>query len=225
MSRRMNAELLGNQTDEALQLQNPEWLEVNIDGDVHHGFNQLWYPKAVQRISGCGPTVAAVLLYYLNKRNRNVLSLTGEGKQGALRLMEEVWRYVTPGFMGLNSTAKFKRGMDAFLQSYQMDWDCKIMDVQPRHSFDEVGRFLVEALGEDCPVAFLNLQRGSVTAFEGWHWIVVTGFDGGKLVTALDEGGRKRFNLEEWVNTTKLGGGLAYIRDVYRKGFWGNHIP
>ena len=60
------------------------------------GCNQEWFSDERQRLSGCGPTTAAMLVhYYLYVKNKpNKVPCI---KSSMLSLMEELWKYVTPG--------------------------------------------------------------------------------------------------------------------------------
>lgn len=197
--------------EKTVQLQNPEWFELAVNGRRHYGFNQFWYHKRVQKNAGCGPTAASMLLYYLNKKNPCIASYQGGNKEESVKIMEDVWRFVTPGFMGLNSTEKFKKGMEELFEFYHLNWKCHTLRIKTRQPYHPVEEFLQEALEKDSPVAFLNLHRGNVTMFDSWHWIVLIGLDKTGLVTACDDGKRLQFDLEHWINSTKMGGGLAYI--------------
>ena len=84
--------------------------------------------------------------------------------------------------------------------------------VAPRAS--KVARFIEEGLRADCPVGFLNLHSGTEPIPYHWHWMVLVKLeDIGQwhMVTLWDEGKPLRFNLENWLATTKFGGGFVRV--------------
>lgn len=197
-----------------MEIKHPEWLEIRADGQVLYGLNQMWYSSHWKRTAGCGPTAAAMLLLYLNRRDSGSLGYGGATIEAAAQAMEDVWRFITPGLMGLNSTGKFVHGMAKLSQHHGTPWICRELKVEKGGSPEEAAAFVAQGLASDCPVAFLNLHAGAVTAFESWHWIVITALDSGEnhhRATAYDGGRKIQFDLDQWVSTTKMGGGFVYL--------------
>lgn len=197
-----------------MRIKNPQWLEVKSDGNVFYGFNQEWFGTPLQRASGCGPTAAAMLLHYLNKRDSGPLPYQNDGVASATAALEDVWRFVTPGALGLNSTDKFVKGVGKLSRHYGASWVCRQLKVKMRDSVDSVAAFLQAGLSSDCPVAFLNLHAGVSSAFDGWHWIVVIALEaheGRHIATGYDGGEKITFDLGQWVESTKIGGGFVYL--------------
>ena len=187
---------------------------MNHNGVAQYGLNQLWYSAFWQRKAGCGPTAAATLLLYLNRRDNGPLPYQGGSIAAATQAMEDVWRFVTPGVMGLNSTGKFVRGMEKLAEHYGAPWTCRELRIEKAAPLGETAAFVEAGLASDCPVAFLNLHAGEITAFEGWHWIVVTALgveEGRYTATACDDGKQIRFDLGRWLATTEKGGGFVYL--------------
>lgn len=46
----------------------PEWITVTADGSAHKGYDQDWYPRKQQQISGCGPTVGSMMAAYTQRK-------------------------------------------------------------------------------------------------------------------------------------------------------------
>jgi hypothetical protein len=198
------------------QIKNPGLLDVAIHHKTYHGFSQLWYPQFRQRSAGCGPTAAAMIIFYMTQSGRSALSDVDEtDSTSVLTLMAKVWDYVTPGMFGLASTRKMQAGVQKYMNTVPIMVHGKRLDIKHKQDILPLRKFLVEAFQQDCPVAFLNLHRGAITAFEGWHWIVLTGIACNNQVHALDGGNKICFDLETWVNTTKLGGGFFYFTVNY----------
>ena len=87
-----------------MSITNPDLFKV-LDESTHktiYGCNQEWYSTEWQRQSGCGPTTASGIIFYLNN-TRSILEL-GQGiksNKDCLSLMEEMWEYVTPTKEGM----------------------------------------------------------------------------------------------------------------------------
>lgn len=204
-----------------MEVRHPEWLQLELENKTTYGYNQSWYPTSFKRTRGCGPTTAAMLLSYLNRREGQPLPYQCDDIPSIVRVLEDVWGFITPGWLlGLNSTGKFCKGAEALLRRYGVKWRCHRLSVAAvkarRASLASVVSFVEAGLASDCPVAFLNLHRGRETALDSWHWMVLVSlvFDQGGnryLATCYDCGRRITFDLGRWLETTRLGGGFVYL--------------
>ncbi|NTV90218.1 MAG: hypothetical protein HGA22_07630 [Clostridiales bacterium] len=192
---------------------------------AHYGSDQEWFSKWWKRLSGCGPSVATNLLLYSIRLDalKNSSGHPGElSRSEVSEFMEEVWNYVTPGVKGLNTTYKFHTGLSAYSRDKNLNICHKVLDVpksrKVRPALPEVTDFLAEALNQDCPVAFLNLDNGEEKKLDAWHWVTVTGMEKdindhshSVLLHIIDNGVELTLNLAKWLHTTKLGGGFVYF--------------
>lgn len=204
-----------------MEVRHPEWLQLNTNKEQIYGYKQEWYTTFFKRTRGCGPTVAAMLLVYLNRREAALLPYRDDSPAGVTNVLEDVWNFVTPGWLlGINSTDKFCAGIRKLLQHYGLNWHCRWLGVAGcrtrRVSLSRAIAFIEAGLAEDCPVAFLNLHKGRVIAFESWHWIVLLGLSYDEvrrryLATAYDGGHKITFDLGLWLESSKWGGGFVYI--------------
>jgi hypothetical protein len=204
-----------------MQIAHPEWLQLETDNKKLYGYNQGWYQTSFRRTRGCGPTVAAMQLLYLNKRQAQPLPYQDHSIAAITKVLEEVWRYVTPGWLlGLNSTSKFCKGVEALVGHHGLSWRCRKLSVtacrSTRPALAQVVQFLEAGIAADCPVAFLNLHKGKATALDSWHWIVLVAleYDTGSnryLATGYDTGRVITFDLGLWLETTRWGGGFVYV--------------
>jgi hypothetical protein len=204
-----------------MELEHPEWLQWHTGQQTLYGYNQNWYQTSFQRTRGCGPTAAAMLLLYVNRREKEPLPYRSDSLAAIIRVLENVWNFITPGrFLGLSSTKKFCKGMAQLLRHYGMSWQSKRLSIPLFHfrrpSLTQVVQFLEAGMAADCPIAFLNLHKGKVRAMDSWHWTVLvalnydavqncywaTCYDGGRTIT---------FDLGLWLKTTLFGGGFVYI--------------
>ena len=204
-----------------VKIKHPEWLQVKLNNANLFGYDQDWYATSFQRTRGCGPTAAAMLLSYLNRREAGPLPYDGNSIPAITNVLEDVWQYVTPNWLlGLNSTEKFCKGVAALLGYYGLNWQCRRLSVAafaPRRiSLAQAVSFLEAGLAADCPIAFLNLQKGRATALESWHWIVIISLDYDALanrytVECYDGGRAITFDLGLWLKSTRFGGGFVYL--------------
>jgi hypothetical protein len=183
-----------------------------------YGSNQDWYAKRWQRMAGCGPSTVANIIYYLNKAQEDQASRSKLTKKDCLELMNEIWNYVTPNLGGVSSTGMLREGVLKYLEKQKYSIKLDYLDIQKnkaqRPELQQVVSFLVKALKQDSPAAFLNLEHGSIEELDSWHWVTVISLEyeldySAAYVTILDGGLIKRINLPEWLHTTKLGGGFV----------------
>lgn len=204
-----------------MEIKHPEWLQLTEGQQTLYGYNQEWYTTSYQRTRGCGPTVGAMLLYYLNIRAGRPLPYSCRSITEVIKVLDDVWKFITPfRFMGLSSTKKFYDGIENLFRHYHLDWKCHRLSIpllgDDRPSLAQTVQFVETAFKEDSPVAFLNLHRGKVSAFDSWHWILVIALDYDEktkvyTATCYDGGRRITFDLGLWLETTWFGGGFAYV--------------
>ena len=203
-------------------LTRPEVLTlIGPGGETYRGGDQEWYPDLWQRRAGCGPTTAAALLAYLSQ-TRPALAplrpLAGGTRTGFAQYMQALWPYVTPGARGLDKPESLVLGCRSFALSRGCVLQGEVLKI-PRRREDRptpaaCRDFLLRALDNDCPVAFLNYSNGSLPNLDSWHWVPLIALTEGEevlLCTVLDEGEEKVIDLALWLETTLLGGALAAV--------------
>ena len=52
-----------------VSVKHPEWLDIDVNGTISHGYDQEWFDDEWQRLSGCGPTSATQVLSYSEFRD------------------------------------------------------------------------------------------------------------------------------------------------------------
>lgn len=182
------------------------------------GSNQEWFADAWQRQVGCGPSVAANILLYQQRKSQTMpLHYL---KKDLLHYMEEAWKYITPEQDGITSTESFLRKVQGYASAHDFDIHYDALDVPPgkaqRPSYDTVIDFIASGLKKETPVAFLNLSNGDELNLECCHWVTIAAlhYDSERtIIKAIicDEGMTKEINLGLWLSTTTLGGGFAYF--------------
>ncbi|TGE31753.1 hypothetical protein [Desulfosporosinus sp. Sb-LF] len=194
-------------------------IKDEVAQNTFYGCDQEWYTTEWQRRSGCGPTVVANILYYLNRTLRG--SRTGSlplTKSEALSLMEEVYQYVTPTPRGIPSTELLYDDVLNYAKVMALNMKLAIFNVPKnrvlRPLFHQLILFLDKALCNDTPIAFLNLDNGAEKRLDSWHWVTIISLeyvlDGSiAIISILDGGTIKKIDLAQWFFTTTLGGGFV----------------
>ena len=184
-----------------------------------YGANQMWYSGMWKRRAGCGPTVCSHLMWYLSQTRPNCKNLclhNGSTRLGFACLMEDIWRYVTPGMRGLNSTSAFMDGAVLYGKERNVMLGCRVLNISPskneRPPYAAVFHFVLSALLSNLPVAFLNLSNGVLQNLDNWHWVTLVGVDDDKKTAFMyDQGRAAEIRLEDWLETTTLGGGFVVL--------------
>ncbi|NCB63857.1 MAG: hypothetical protein EOM52_09665 [Clostridia bacterium] len=203
----------------------PEILTI-CDGERSwRGADQEWYGEEWQRKAGCGPTCAATLLRYVAEKRGGWEALypaASREQTDFLALMDEVWKHVTPGKMGVNTLHIFTRGIKAYAAEKGVKLPVRELDIPAlklaRPTVDQCAAFLRTGLSSDSPVAFLNLSAGEVKELDSWHWVTIIALEehseGPLLCTILDGGKEITVDFRLWFRTTGRGGGLIYLPGV-----------
>ena len=196
-------------------ISNPGLFSVADGADIAYcGGCQEWYGAFWKRLSGCGPTVVSSIVNYLTRKaGGDAASLA------AFRtLMDDVWRYVTPSIRGIPTTTALVKGARAYIDAqhlpYRIDELCVAKSHQLRPAFDEICRFIGDALQADAPVAFLSLDKGAEPLLDSWHWTTILALQcdetlGVAQADIADEGKLLRADLRIWYDTSTLGGGFV----------------
>lgn len=186
----------------------------DLSQEISFGLNQEWYQTKWQRLAGCGPTAASSLIYYTFS---NDLSLN---KLAALKLMEDVWNYVTPGMGGVYKRSMFTSGLERYFETNKINSNIRSIEItkskKTRLSLAETIAFIEEGLTMNSPIAFLNLDNGDEKKLDEWHWVVVSGIDiheahSQVFIHIIDDGKLFAIDLELWLRTTKKGGAFVYF--------------
>jgi hypothetical protein len=186
---------------------------------VYYGGWQEWYGAWWKRMSGCGPTTVSNIISYVRR------SRIGAGtppvplsKSEFQELMDDVWKYVTPGMQGIPSTAALKKGVRAYIESKQLDILPEELDIPKKRMYRpamaNLLTFIGESLKNDMPVAFLSLDKGAEELLDTWHWVTVLSLEyeengSAAFADVADEGKLLHVDLKKWFDTTNLGGGFV----------------
>lgn len=203
-------------------IKNPELFKFGSRFESHSfGGNQEWYSKNWHRRAGCGPTSAANITSYLahvDEDKSTLYSYNTLDKSNFTKHMDELFRYVTPGSMGVNHINMFIDGVKAFANSKSIPITIESLSVDKKtrksRLISDLIEFTKKGLLNNSPIAFLVLSRGKEYRLQNWHWITITSVEinGDQVIaTASDEGNIRRFDLSLWYLTTKMHGGLIYI--------------
>ena len=202
------------------ELMHPELLEITCpNGELAVGGSQDWYPGRWQKLSGCGPTAASNLIWYMSRTRPGLKTLcdVGAGDYGHfLELMLEFFSHLTPGLKGVNKSWMFIDGITRFCAARNMTLGSRALEIpkelHERPGIDSAGSFITAALQADAPLGFLNLNSGTLADFEDWHWVTIIGYDAEETAATITDKGRvQHVDLSEWLKTSKLGGAMVYL--------------
>ncbi|WP_455718578.1 hypothetical protein [Anaerosporobacter sp.] len=203
-----------------IKLKKTELFQIREGNRIFNGPDQSWYPKRFQRMAGCGPTACSNIMWYLSQtkeKYKGLCTYDGITYEGFLKLMEDVWKYVTPGLMGVNKLEIFEKGAISYGKDKGYDLSCKSLRIPSKNLISDAGieeafDFIEEALVEDLPVAFLNLSNGQLSNLESWHWVTIYDLDREKgSVSILDQSRLEEIDLRLWLKTTSKGGGFVVV--------------
>lgn len=207
-----------------ISIKNPEILNIysSAENKTYFGGDQDWYLKKWNKDSGCGPTSAANITAYLaftREKFRRLYPGTSMERNEFASHMEEMFHYITPGPMGVNTLDKYIDGFMNYAKEKEVEITPFSLSVDlcnfKKREVKKLQDFVEEALAKDCPIAFLNLSKGAETRLQGWHWITITHvkIEGDDIIaTASDEGIQREFSLKLWYLTTKMHGGLIFFQ-------------
>ena len=148
-----------------VSVKHPEWLDIDVNGTISHGYDQEWFNDEWQRLSGCGPTSATQVLSYSEFRDGLLDVSTTANQSLALERMNVVWNYVKPRFGGgVYKTQWMERGLSRLFDDKNLPYEVHMLNVSPfsasRVEVEAAAQFIHDALSQDVPVAFLNRHKG-----------------------------------------------------------------
>lgn len=204
-------------SDTTILLPRAAAFEIHDGESLYYGGDQEWYPDRWQRQAGCGPTSCSNLLWYLAQTQGGCAPLcpyNAAQKPGFIQLMADVWHYVTPGNMGVNSTDIFAKGAERYGKDKGIFLKATALPVAPIHNCtrdsDGVFAFLAQSLRRELPVAFLNLSNGTLQNLDSWHWVTLVALRGGEA-QIYDQGKALWIDLRQWLSTSLMGGGFVTV--------------
>ncbi len=203
-----------------MTLENPTLLQViSSDGHIFMGGSQDWFEDSWRRNSGCGPTCASALIWYLARSRQGISSLCNVDngdKASFLQLMNIMFEYITPGFGGVNSTDIFVIGAKRYASDKGIALQTHVLEIpampRQRPTLEGVRQFILSALQSDHPVAFLNLSNGALKNLDNWHLVTLIALEPDSMTaTMCDQGLVSEINLALWLETSMLGGGMVAL--------------
>lgn len=202
---------------EIITLPNLAALDIRDGGVLYRGGDQEWYADRWQRQAGCGPTNCANIIWYMAKTRRGCGPLCvydASRKAGFIRLMEEVWSYVTPGGMGVNTTGIFANGAKRYGAEKGVPLTAEAITIPQLRcggrDYAAAAEFISQALGSGLPVAFLNLSNGTLKNLDSWHWVTLVALRGDEAMI-YDQGKELWIDLRQWMATSAMGGGFVAL--------------
>lgn len=158
--------------------------QIIKDGKIiGYGGDQEWFPGDFQRLAGCGSVTGSNIaaIYALSREGWKELyqvrpDESAEDYESYLNLMQTMYQYMKPGFMGYPLIGRFAKDF----KKYASDRGIKLRSEQmflPKTKKQALD-FILPALKQGHPVAFLILRHLAYELREdNWHWVTITGFD------------------------------------------------
>lgn len=200
-------------------LRNLKLLEIQTRHGVSTGGSQEWYPEGWQRMSGCGPTAASNLIWYLTRSRPELgrlCDIGGGDKANFVKIMSEMFTFITPGALGVNTSMIFTSGALKYGESHGVTLTSHVLEVPKlsitRPALEKAREFILSALRSDCPIAFLNLSNGNQHRLDGWHWVTIIAINSETMSVSISDQGRiLNIDFAAWLKTSLLGGALVYL--------------
>ena len=148
---------------------------------IGYGGNQEWFSGDFQRLAGCGSVTGSNIaaIYAMSKDQYQILYRTEyercEQKE-YLKLMETMYEYMKPGFMGYPLIGRFAKDFKRYARDRGIIFESEqlFLPKTKQQALD----FILPAIKEENPVAFLILKHPAYELREdNWHWVTITGFD------------------------------------------------
>ncbi len=203
-----------------MTIRQPALLNITAPHKTFVGGSQYWYTDHWHRMSGCGPTAASNLIWYLSRSRPTLSALcaVADGSQAAYQtLQRDMFTFITPGMGGVNTSTMFVDGALRYAKAHGVTLQTSFLDI-PKRPFTrptlaQTRDFLLTALQADVPVAFLNLSNGTLTTLDGWHWVTILGYDPTTNEAQIsDQGNVFAIPFAEWWRTSLLGGALVTLQ-------------
>lgn len=201
------------------RIKNEEIIKIKLSETRYTYANQLWYKDKWKMQAGCGPTNASQLVWYLSKSNSSYASLLknlNTSKEDFVELMNKIWDYITPTYLGVNNVDIFKEGLKKYFIDNGLELEVVSLDLRKKglnnKSFEHINRFMIDRLSNDNLVAFLTLSKGKENKLYNWHWTTIVEYDSISNEAIIIDANRKfNINIKNWYETSLLGGGLVAI--------------
>lgn len=203
------------------KIDNIDYAKIKLSETRYTYANQLWYKNRWKIQAGCGPTNASQLIWYLIKSNEEYAYLKNNSlndKVEFMKLMDELWYYITPKLAGVHSVKIFSKGLSQFLIDNSIKLEIASLDLRKKlfkkPKFAVVEKFIIESLSNNNLVAFLTLSNGKINELYNWHWTTIFEYDSSTNEAFIIDAEREfKINIKNWYESSFLGGGLVYINN------------
>ena len=194
-------------------------MEIQDADQLFVGGSQLWYADNWHRRSGCGPTAATNIVWYLAHSAilQDLVSANDiSTREDYTHLQEGMFSYVTPRAGGVNRSRILTDGLEHYARDHRFNLHTYSLQIPLRKSRRPseqcLRSFLVRAKEADSPIAFLNLSSGNQAVLDSWHWVTILAYDEQTLeVQFSDQGHILHMDLIAWLTSSALGGALVFV--------------
>lgn len=136
---------------------------------IGYGGNQDWFEDGWARRAGCGSVLGSNLYaYYMNIEKCH--------KSEFLNIMNDLYRYMTPGRMGFPYFYKFAHKMIERMN--KEDIKLKPRYLKKPKSVPQSIKFIQTSIDNKHPVGVLILShRAKELEEDNWHWVCISGYE------------------------------------------------
>ena len=176
-----------------------------IDDEAHYyGGSQEWYAQKWHSDAGCAATAASNLaaFYHLgiqplaDTKQANTYS-----KADFRKLMDLMFGYMTPHFLGFPNYRKFARRFVRFAKHQNCEVVAHLLGKWK--SSAEAITFINDGLNSGNPVALLVLTHQDKQFDENtWHWMTITGMEDDKVILS-NYGHRESYSADNLFQSSR----------------------
>lgn len=135
---------------------------------IGYGGNQEWFHDTWAKRAGCASVLASNMYAYYHQNSTYELS-------EFLKVMEMMFKYMTPGYMGYPYLYKFARTFAKMMNAEGFEF--KPVYQKRSKNYKQAITFVLQSLDEGHPVGMLILHhRAPELEEDNWHWICLSGY-------------------------------------------------
>jgi len=135
---------------------------------VGYGANQDWFNSEWAKKAGCGSVLGSILYAFYT-------GIQKSSKEEFIKIMEDLYTYMTPGKMGFPYFYKFAHQF--VLRMEKENIQLKPIYLKRSKSIESSIQFVKKSIDTKHPVGVLILSHKAKELEEdNWHWVCITGY-------------------------------------------------
>ena len=204
-------------TEDVRLINEASFIPITNGTQTYYGGDQNWYSTSSKQNNGCGPTAAANITSYLDRKSSasygNLYSPSGITKSEFLTHMDALYTALDPSFIGEFTLTGFRNDVKTFASGRGVTLTDSYNDCSG--TIDGVANFIKYGLIDDTPVACLNRELPGWYDY-AWHWMSITKYfkdvNDNRWIAVSTWGERRSIDFSYYYNSTLAsGGGFVYF--------------